>query len=76
MKFPVFKTKVKGLNKKFDLTDPEQEKEYFELKAGKEIEKLREFLKENSFVAYFWERKILEKELIQKCFQELSLQRE
>jgi hypothetical protein len=32
MKFPIFKTKVKGVTKKFDLKDPEQTKEYFQLK--------------------------------------------
>ncbi len=71
MKFPVFKTKIKGLNKKFDLTDPEQEKEYFELKAGKEIEKLREFLKENSFVAYLLGKKNSGKGTYSKMFSRI-----
>ncbi|XOB41070.1 MAG: nucleoside monophosphate kinase [Candidatus Nealsonbacteria bacterium] len=57
MEFPVFKTKIKGLDKKFNLIDPKEQKEYFERKAGKEIEKLKEFLKKNTFIAYFLGKK-------------------
>jgi len=57
MKFPIFKTKVKGVTKRFNLTDPQEVKEYFQLKAGKEIEKLRDFLKESTFVAYLLGKK-------------------
>jgi adenylate kinase family enzyme len=71
MKFPIFKTKIKGLNKKFNLTDPQQEKEYFQLKAGKEIEKLREFLKENSFVAYLLGKKNSGKGTYSKMFSRI-----
>ena len=68
MDFPIFKTKIAGLNKKFDLTNPKDEKEYFRLKAGKEIEKLREFLKENSFVAYLLGKKNSGKGTYSKMF--------
>ena len=37
MQFPLFKTKIEGLEKKFNLIDPKEQKEYFELKAGKEV---------------------------------------
>lgn len=57
MEFPIFKTKVKGLDKKFNLINLEEQKEYFESKAGLEIKKLREFLKENTFIAYFLGKK-------------------
>jgi len=57
MEFPIFKTKVKGLDKKFNLINLEEQKEYFESKAGPEIKKLREFLKENTFIAYFLGKK-------------------
>ena len=40
--FPLFKTKVGGAPKKFELSDPEQRKEYFEAKAGEEIKKLKD----------------------------------
>ncbi len=55
MEFPLFKTKMGG--KKFNLTDPKDQKEYFELKAGREIKKLREYLKENTFIAYLLGKK-------------------
>ncbi len=57
MEFPIFKTKVKELDKKFNLINLEEQKEYFESKAGPEIKKLREFLKENTFIAYFLGKK-------------------
>lgn len=54
--FPIFKTKMDG--KKFDLTSFEGRKEYFEYKAGPEIKKLQEFLKNgNTFVAYLMGKK-------------------
>lgn len=71
MKFPIFKTKIEGINKKFNLTDPEQVKEYFQLKAGEEIEKLREYLKENTFVAYLLGKKNSGKGTYSKMFAEI-----
>jgi adenylate kinase family enzyme len=73
MRFPVFKTKIKGVTKKFNLTDPEQTREYFQLKAGKEIEKLREYLKENTFVAYFLGKKNSGKGTYSKMFADVVL---
>ncbi len=57
MNFPVFKTKVEGLDKKFDLISLDGQKKYFEAKVGKEIGKLREFLKDNTFIAYLLGKK-------------------
>ena len=57
MNFPVFKTKVEVLNKKFDLISLDGQKKYFEAKVGKEIGKLREFLKDNTFIAYLLGKK-------------------
>jgi adenylate kinase family enzyme len=71
MKFPIFKTKIKGVTKKFDLKDPGEAKEYFQLKARKEIEKLREYLKENTFVAYFLGKKNSGKGTYSKMFAEI-----
>jgi adenylate kinase family enzyme len=71
MKFPIFKTKIEGLEKKFNLTNPEEEREYFQLKAGKEIEKLREFLKKNTFVAYLLGKKNSGKGTYSKMFAEV-----
>lgn len=58
MDFPIFKTKIKGgESRKFNLTLPQEQKEYFEFKAGPEIKKLRDYLKESSFVAYLLGKK-------------------
>jgi adenylate kinase family enzyme len=73
MKFPLFKTKIKGINEKFDLTDPKDQKDYFELKAGKEIKKLREYFKNNTFVAYLLGKKNSGKGTYSKMFAEVIL---
>ena len=49
--FPIFKTKSPEGSVVFSLEDPIERKKYFELKAGPEIEKLKEFLRDNTFVA-------------------------
>ena len=54
--FEIFKTKS-DIYKKFDLTDFNQRQAYFEYKAGPEIKKLREYLKDNTFVAYLLGKK-------------------
>jgi len=54
--FPIFKTKS-NTYKKFDMTDFKSRQEYFEYKAGPEIKKLRDYLKENTFVAYLMGKK-------------------
>jgi len=54
--FPIFKTKS-DTYKKFDLTDFNSRQEYFEYKAGPEIKKLKEYLKDNTFIAYLMGKK-------------------
>ncbi len=56
IEFPIYKTKVKD-DRKFDLSDPEERKKYFEFKSGKDIEDIREFLKNNTFVVYLLGKK-------------------
>jgi len=68
--FPVFKTKSE-VYKKFDLTDPKSRQEYFEYKCGDEIKKLREFLKDNTFIAYFLGKKSSGKGTYSKMFAEV-----
>ncbi len=46
------KTKTED-TKEYDLSDPAMRRIYFNAKVGKEIQKLQEFLKNNSFIAYF-----------------------
>jgi adenylate kinase family enzyme len=55
--FPIIKTKMPNITKKFDLNDKQQRKEYFEAKAGEEIEKLRKYLENNTFIAYLLGKK-------------------
>ena len=72
MKFPIFKTKIKGADKKFDLNNPKERKDYFELKAGKEIEKLKNYFKKgNTFIAYFLGPKNSGKGTYSKLFAEI-----
>jgi len=75
--FPVFKTKsdvyIAPLKnyKKFDLTDVNGRQAYFEYKAGDEIKRLREFLKENTFIAYLLGKKSSGKGTYSKMFAEV-----
>ena len=55
--FPIIKTKVPNLTKKFNLTDIKQRQEYFEAKVGTEIGKLKKYLEENTFIAYLLGKK-------------------
>jgi adenylate kinase family enzyme len=71
MRFPIFKTKNEGLARNFNLTDPKERKKYFEFKAGKEIEKLREYLKKNTFIAYLLGKKNSGKGTYSKMFAEI-----
>jgi len=71
IQFPLFKTRVEGLNRKFNLIDPAGRKEYFEAKAGPEIQKLQQYLKTNSFVAYLLGKKSAGKGTYSKMFGEV-----
>lgn len=68
MNFPIFKTKIPGKNKKFDLTDPGQVSEYFEYKAREEIAKIKKYLQNNTFVAYLLGKKNAGKGTYSKIF--------
>lgn len=68
--FPVFKTKIPGVEKTFNLADPNERGEYFNLKAGEEIKKIKEFLQNNTFVAYLLGKKNSGKGTYAKLFME------
>ena len=70
MDFPIFKTKTDGV-KNFDLTDPKARQEYFEYKAGSEIKKLKDYLKNNTFVVYLLGKKGSGKGTYSKMFKEI-----
>ncbi|MCK4453971.1 nucleoside monophosphate kinase [Candidatus Parcubacteria bacterium] len=71
MNFPIFKTKIKDLSRKFNLTDPMERQKYFQLKAGKEIEKIREYLKNKTFIVYLLGKKNSGKGTYAKMFAEI-----
>ncbi len=69
--FPIFKTKMAGKTKTFNLTDVKDRQAYFEYKAGPEIKKLKEYLKENIFIAYLMGKKSSGKGTYSKMFKEI-----
>jgi len=71
MEFPIFKTKIKGLNKKFNLSDPKEREAYFQLKAGPEIKKIKKYLGKNTFISYLLGKKNSGKGTYAKMFAEI-----
>jgi adenylate kinase family enzyme len=71
LEFPIIGTKVKGLNKKFDLESPAGRSKYFEAKAGDEIKHIKEYLGENTFIGYFLGKKGSGKGTYSKLFTEI-----
>ncbi|HXK35476.1 MAG: hypothetical protein UY30_C0004G0010 [Parcubacteria group bacterium GW2011_GWB1_48_6] len=70
--FPIVKTKFTQANgRKFSLDSPAERKEYFQLKAGAEIEKLKKFLEKNTFVAILLGKKNSGKGTYIKLFSEI-----
>ncbi|MEK7137913.1 MAG: nucleoside monophosphate kinase [Patescibacteria group bacterium] len=68
--FPLFKTKTESVSRTFDLNDPAERKEYFEAKAGKELEIIRSYLKDKTFVAYLLGKKGAGKGTYTKLFMD------
>jgi len=71
MDFPLFKTKLENNNRTFRLSDPSERWEYFHLRAGSEIERLKSYLEKNSFVAYLLGKKNSGKGTYSKLFIEI-----
>lgn len=71
IQFPVFKTKIDQVSPKFDLTDATQRQQYFDLKVGEEIKKLRAYLKDHTFIAYLLGKKNSGKGTYAKMLQEI-----
>ena len=70
--FPLFSTKVAGLDKKFDLSSVEGRKEYFEAKVGSDIAKLRKFFDEGkTFIVYLLGKKNAGKGTYTKLLMEI-----
>jgi len=71
MDFPVFKTKMDGEGRKFNLTDSKEREAYFYYKAGEEIEKLKSYIKDNTFIVYLLGKKNSGKGTYSKMLAEL-----
>ncbi|MEK7550883.1 MAG: hypothetical protein AAB535_03835 [Patescibacteria group bacterium] len=71
LEFPTVTTKVKGLNKKFDINSPLGRGEYFEAKVGSEIGRIKKYLEKNTFVAYLIGKKNSGKGTYSQIFTEI-----
>ncbi len=71
LQFPIFKTKVANLKRKFNLSDPKEREAYFKLKAGPEIKKIKKYLEKNTFIAYLLGKKNSGKGTYAKMFTEV-----
>jgi len=65
------KTKIEGLTEKFNLSDPAGRKKYFSAKVGAEIEKLKEYFSNNTFIAYWLGKKNSGKGTYSKLMMEI-----
>lgn len=69
--FPIFKTRIAGHDERYALEDPAERRKYFELKAGEEIRKLKEYLDAgNTFVGFLLGPKNSGKGTYTKLFME------
>lgn len=69
--FPLYKTKINGLTQEFNLDSPGGRQKYFVAKAGEEIERLRDWVKNNTFVAFLMGKKGSGKGTYAKMFSEI-----
>lgn len=70
--FPLFKSKVDGVDEKFDLFDIDDRRRYFEAKAGDDIKKLKDYFEAgNTFIAYLLAKKAAGKGTYTKLLMEL-----
>lgn len=68
--FPLFKTKSEHTAERFRLEDPIERRKYFDVKAGPEIEKIREYLRTGTFVGFLLGKKNSGKGTYAKLFAE------
>lgn len=71
MNFPPFNTNQFSSGKSFDLNDPVQRYEYFQAKAGHQIELLKAYLDTNTFLGFFLAKKGAGKGTYSKLITEL-----
>lgn len=71
LEFPIIGTKTKGVTAKFDLESPAGRKKYFEAKVGEEINQIKKYLEDKTFIAYFLGKKGSGKGTYSKLFTEI-----
>ena len=70
--FPLFSSKIKGVEEKFNLFDIDERRRYFEAKAGDDIRKLQNYFDSgNTFIAYLLAKKASGKGTYTKLLMEL-----
>src|SRR4030042_2480193 len=70
--FPLFSTKAEGVTKKFNLSDINERKEYFEAKVGDDIAKLRKYFDSGkTFIVYLLGKKNAGKGTYTKLLMEI-----
>jgi len=62
---------MEGKDRKFNLTDAKERKDYFYYKAGEEIEKLKAYVQDNTFIVYLLGKKNSGKGTYSKMLAEL-----
>lgn len=67
--FLIFKTRTES-GQTFDLNDTASRKKYFEYKAGEEIQKIKQYLQDNTFIAFLLGKKNSGKGTYSKLFIE------
>src|SRR3989338_10980883 len=68
--FPLFKTRSEHATERFRLEDPLERRKYFDMKAGSEIEKIRDYLRTGTFVGFLLGKKNSGKGTYSKLFME------
>ncbi len=69
--FDIYKTKRAGVDEQFDLNDPAGRKKYFQAKAGGQIEDLKQYLDNRTFVGFMLAKKAAGKGTRAKMFREI-----
>lgn len=68
--FPLFKTRLENSTERFRLEDPIERRKYFDVKAGPELEKVRDYLRTGTFVGFLLGKKNSGKGTYAKLFAE------
>mgnify|MGYP001035463548 CR=1 FL=1 len=71
LEFPLFKTKSPAGSPRFDLIDPQQTDAYFQFKAGSEIKKIQNYLRNNTFLILLLGKKNAGKGTYSKFFAKI-----